>query len=302
MWHRKRDRAEAASRDHARELLTMAAARRQGSASLYIIDSEDEAKLDEGLGFDMTAGQRRCWLDVEEDLCRRLAPMDRLVFGDVGFGRRRWHSGRAAGGARRAAGGGGARRPISSRPRGGVRGCRVDGVRRYAIGALTHKKRRSRADDSLRKATFKCFQKKLGPLNVSVELLVAPRPGETVEGPAESRQEARRVRAAVASGACEVCVGTHALLSPRQPGAILVWRSSTRQRFGVRQKERFKAACVDVDVLTLSATPMPRTLGAALAGLGTRPNCPKRRRVEHDRVDCRGTRRDYPKTKHSSLL
>ena len=109
----------------------------------------------------------------------------------------------------------------------------------------------------------------MGPLNVSVELLVAPRPGETVEeGQPNPRQEARRVRAAVASGACEVCVGTHALLSPRQP-----WRNlglavvDEEQRFGVRQKERFKAACVDVDVLTLSATPIPRTLGAALAGL-----------------------------------
>jgi len=51
------------------------------------LTAEDEAKLDAGLGFDMTAGQRRCWLDVEEDLCRRLAPMDRLVFGDVGFGK-----------------------------------------------------------------------------------------------------------------------------------------------------------------------------------------------------------------------
>ena len=99
--------------------------------------------------------------------------------------------------------------------------------------------------------------------------MVAPRPGETVEeGQPNPRQEARRVRAAVASGACEVCVGTHALLSPRQP-----WRNlglavvDEEQRFGVRQKERFKAACVDVDVLTLSATPIPRTLGAALAGL-----------------------------------
>ena len=54
---------------------------------LQSLTAEDEAKLDEGLGFDMTAGQRRCWLDVEEDLCRRLAPMDRLVFGDVGFGK-----------------------------------------------------------------------------------------------------------------------------------------------------------------------------------------------------------------------
>ena len=113
------------------------------------------------------------------------------------------------------------------------------------------------------------FRRRLGPLNVSVELLVAPRPGETVEeGQPNPRQEARRVRAAVASGACEVCVGTHALLSPRQP-----WRNlglavvDEEQRFGVRQKERFKAACVDVDVLTLSATPIPRTLGAALAGL-----------------------------------
>jgi len=235
VWHRKRDRAEAASRDHARELLTMAAARSSRERRpLDSLKDEDEAKLDEGLGFEMTPGQRKCWLDVEEDLCRRLAPMDRLVFGDVGFGKTEI-----------------ALRSALLAARGG---------RQVAVLAPT---------TVLARQHLNVFRRRLAPLNVSVELLVAPRPGETVdEGQLNPRHEARRVRAAVASGACEVCVGTHALLSPRLP-----WRNlglavvDEEQRFGVRQKERFKAACVDVDVLTLSATPIPRTLGAALAGL-----------------------------------
>ena len=47
-------------------------------------DDEAAALLEAGLGYELTAGQRQCWEDVEEDMCRRLAPMDRLVFGDVG--------------------------------------------------------------------------------------------------------------------------------------------------------------------------------------------------------------------------
>ena len=156
VWHRKRDRAEAASRDHARELLTMAAARSARERQpLQSLTAEDEAKLDQGLGFDMTAGQRRCWLDVEEDLCRRLAPMDRLVFGDVGFGKTEMAI-RAAllavRGGRQVAVGRGV--PISSRPRvDGVRGCRVDGVGRYAIAATEQTRRSSRPRRSWRGST-----------------------------------------------------------------------------------------------------------------------------------------------------
>ena len=223
VWHRKRDRAEAASRDHARELLTMAAARSARERQpLEALTEDDEAKLDEGLGFDMTAGQRRCWLDVEEDLCRRLAPMDRLVFGDVGFGKTEMAI-RAAllavRGGRQVAVGGGV--PISSRPRR----WRSKLPRRWRQ-ALRHRTDTTKTQvlaptTVLARQHLNVFRRRLGPLNVSVELLVAPRPGETVEeGQPNPRQEARRVRAAVASGACEVCVGTHALLSPRQP-----WRN-----------------------------------------------------------------------------
>ena len=83
----------------------------------------------------MTAGQRRCWLDVEEDLCRRLAPMDRLVFGDVGFGKTEMAI-RAALLAVR-----GGRQVAVGR---GVPFHRVDGVRRYAIVLTTQKRRSSR--------------------------------------------------------------------------------------------------------------------------------------------------------------
>ncbi|KAH8067236.1 helicase [Aureococcus anophagefferens] len=86
VWRGKRDRAEAASRDHARDLLTLRGARssraRRGVARP---SAASAALLEAGLGYELTAGQRQCWEDVEEDMCRRLAPMDRLVFGDVGF-------------------------------------------------------------------------------------------------------------------------------------------------------------------------------------------------------------------------
>ena len=86
VWRGKRDRAEAASRDHARDLLTLAAARSSRSRDACApFDDEAAALLEAGLGYELTAGQRQCWEDVEEDMCRRLAPMDRLVFGDVGF-------------------------------------------------------------------------------------------------------------------------------------------------------------------------------------------------------------------------
>ena len=237
VWRGKRDRAEAASRDHARDLLTLAAARSSRSRDACApFDDEAAALLEAGLGYELTAGQRQCWEDVEEDMCRRLAPMDRLVFGDVGFGKTELAVRAAA--------------------------LAVKSGRQVAILAPT---------TVLAQQHYKVFRRRLEPLGITVEFLRSPSRkyvDEATGKKASSAKECRRVREQVASGRCGVCVGTHALLSPKQ-----VWHAlglaviDEEQRFGVRQKERLKAACVDVDVLTLSATPIPRTLGAALAGL-----------------------------------
>ncbi|KAH8098341.1 helicase [Aureococcus anophagefferens] len=233
VWRGKRDRAEAASRDHARDLLTLAAARSSRSRDACApFDDEAAALLEAGLGYELTAGQRQCWEDVEEDMCRRLAPMDRLV----GFGKTELAVRAAA--------------------------LAVKSGRQVAILAPT---------TVLAQQHYKVFRRRLEPLGITVEFLRSPSRkyvDEATGKKASSAKECRRVREQVASGRCGVCVGTHALLSPKQ-----VWHTlglaviDEEQRFGVRQKERLKAACVDVDVLTLSATPIPRTLGAALAGL-----------------------------------
>ncbi|KAH8062247.1 helicase [Aureococcus anophagefferens] len=233
VWRGKRDRAEAASRDHARDLLTLAAARSSRSRDACApFDDEAAALLEAGLGYELTAGQRQCWEDVEEDMCRRLAPMDRLV----GFGKTELAVRAAA--------------------------LAVKSGRQVAILAPT---------TVLAQQHYKVFRRRLEPLGITVEFLRSPSRkyvDEATGKKASSAKECRRVREQVASGRCGVCVGTHALLSPKQ-----VWHAlglaviDEEQRFGVRQKERLKAACVDVDVLTLSATPIPRTLGAALAGL-----------------------------------
>ncbi|KAJ1445925.1 P-loop containing nucleoside triphosphate hydrolase protein [Pelagophyceae sp. CCMP2097] len=255
-WHALRQKAAEVSAEHARELVTMAAARsrrvREPSAPL---SAADVALMDAGLGAALTQGQLRCVQDVEEDMCRRLKPMDRLVFGDVGYGK------------------------TEIALRACAVACRAG--RQVAVLAPT---------TALAAQHYAVMKRRLGPLGIRVDLLVSAakasgigRDDDDDEKGLESdiddeagtkpvrgsaRNEMRRVRASLASGETDVAIGTHALLAPRQ-----TWRRlglaviDEEQRFGVTQKERLKEACVDVDVLTLSATPIPRTLGAALAGL-----------------------------------
>ena len=89
-WHALREKAIQASREHAHELLTMAAARSERSrATCEPLSAGDVAELDRGFGVgrELTGGQRGCLDDIEEDMCRRTKPMDRLVMGDVGYGK-----------------------------------------------------------------------------------------------------------------------------------------------------------------------------------------------------------------------
>lgn len=266
-WLNKRRKAVAISQEHARELVTLAAARRERSREpCEPLSEASRAILDEGLGFKLTEGQERCVVEVEEDMCRRLRPMDRLVFGDVGYGKTEV-----------------ALRAIA---------IAVHNGRQAALVAPT---------TILATQHYHTLRNRLAPLGIQVELLLGlskassstsslvfdaldgastqgrrGRPRKDEPSGLKPRAEYQRVRMAIANGACDVAIGTQALLSRRQS-----WKNlglaviDEEQRFGVAQKEQLKSMCVDVDMLTLSATPIPRTLGAALSGIRDVSELPK---------------------------
>jgi len=168
-----------------------------------------------------TPDQTRAIIDVKADM-ERPAPMDRLVSGDVGFGKTEV--------ALRAA-----------------FKC-VLGGRQVAILAPT---------TVLAQQHFESFKERLARWPVSVELL---------SGYRTAKQKAD-VRARAAAGTVDVVVGTHALLSDGTSfgrlGLVII---DEEHRFGVRHKERLKELRTEVDVLAMSATPIPRTLYLALVG------------------------------------
>jgi transcription-repair coupling factor (superfamily II helicase) len=168
-----------------------------------------------------TPDQARAIIDVKTDM-ERPAPMDRLVSGDVGFGKTEV--------ALRAA-----------------FKC-VLGGRQVAILAPT---------TVLAQQHFESFKERLARWPVSVELLSSYR---------TAKQKAD-VRARAAAGTVDVVVGTHALLSDGTSfgrlGLVII---DEEHRFGVRHKERLKQLRTEVDVLAMSATPIPRTLYLALVG------------------------------------
>ena len=239
LWKVRREKAIAASKEHARHLLTTMAARhdREREACEPLTELQNDL-LVSGLGFELTEGQLQCMRDVEEDMCRRSRPMDRLVFGDVGFGKTEV-----------------ALRAVA---------LAVANGRQAAVVAPT---------TILASQHFSTLTKRLGPLNVTVDLCLGAgrsgRPSATNETKKKKKMKpADELRQRMASGEANVVVGTHSLLSDRQH-----WRKlglaviDEEQRFGVAQKDKLKQYCVDVDVLSLSATPIPRTLAGALTGI-----------------------------------
>ena len=110
---------------------------------------------------------------------------------------------------------------------------------------------------------YKNIVKRMGPdtpFNVNVTLLRG--------GMGANSKAGREMREQITSGECQLVVGTHALLSKgvtfNDLGLLVV---DEEQRFGVKQKERLKLICDGIDVLTLSATPIPRTLQMSLSGI-----------------------------------
>ncbi|MBS1187759.1 MAG: mfd [Burkholderiaceae bacterium] len=221
-WEKAKQKAAQQAHDTAAELLDLYARRaaRQGHAFRFSL--RDYESFADSFGFEETPDQAEAINAVIRDMTSG-QPMDRLVCGDVGFGKTEV--------ALRAA------------------YVAVMGGKQVAILAPT---------TLLAEQHAQTFADRFADWPVRIAELSRFRTGK----------EVTKAIAGLADGTVDIVIGTHKLLSPdvkfQRLGLVVI---DEEHRFGVRQKEALKSLRADVDVLTLTATPIPRTLGMALEGL-----------------------------------
>ncbi|MEI7613914.1 MAG: transcription-repair coupling factor, partial [Betaproteobacteria bacterium] len=221
-WEKAKRRAALQARDTAAELLQLYAQRaaRQGHAFEFTV--HDYEAFSDGFGFEETPDQAAAINAVIDDM-KSGRPMDRLVCGDVGFGKTEV--------ALRAA------------------FCAVAGGKQVAVLCPT---------TLLCEQHFQTFSDRFADWPVKIVELSRFR----------SAKETTQALKELAEGKVDIVIGTHKLLQKdvkfTRLGLVVI---DEEHRFGVRQKEALKALRAEVDVLTLTATPIPRTLGMSLEGL-----------------------------------
>ncbi len=221
-WEKARRKAAEQVRDTAAELLNLYARRAAREGFAHRFSPHDYEAFATSFGFEETADQRAAIHAVIQDMVSP-KPMDRLICGDVGFGKTEV--------ALRAA------------------FVAVHGGKQVAILAPT---------TLLAEQHFNTLNDRFGKWPVKIAELSRFR----------SSKEIKLAVDGIADGSVDIVVGTHKLLSSdvkfQRLGLLVI---DEEHRFGVRHKEAMKALRAEVDVLTLTATPIPRTLGMALEGL-----------------------------------
>jgi len=220
-WEKAKARAERAVRDLAAEMLAIQATRESQEGYAFGADTTWQREFEAAFLYEETPDQDETIATTKADM-ESSRPMDRLVCGDVGFGKTEVAV-RAAFKA-------------------------VMGGRQVAVLVPT---------TVLAQQHFNTFIERMADYPVRVELLSRFR----------SRRQQQQVVKDLASGSVDIVIGTHRLVQPdvnfKNLGLVVI---DEEQRFGVLHKERFKQLRQMVDVLTLSATPIPRTLYLALTG------------------------------------
>ncbi|MEH0741358.1 transcription-repair coupling factor [Vibrio cholerae] len=221
-WSKARRKAAEKVRDVAAELLDVYAKRELKPGHKFALDREQYATFKAGFPFEETDDQAMAINAVLSDMCQAKA-MDRLVCGDVGFGKTEV--------AMRAA------------------FVATDNAKQVAVLVPT---------TLLAQQHFENFRDRFANLPIRVEVLSR----------FKTAKEQKQVLQDVKDGKVDIVVGTHKLLSNdivfNDLGLLIV---DEEHRFGVRQKEKMKAMRADVDILTLTATPIPRTLNMAMSGM-----------------------------------
>ena len=221
-WKKVREKAQLGIRQMAGELLDLYARRKLATGYAFPPDTRWQRELESSFLYEDTPDQRKATEDIKRDL-EQARPMDRLLVGDVGYGKTEIAV-RAAFKA-------------------------VQGGKQVAVLVPT---------TILAEQHGRTFTERLADYPVKIEVLSRFR----------TAKEQKAALARLALGEIDIIIGTHRLLSPdvtfKDLGLLVV---DEEHRFGVKHKERLKALRLAVDVLTLTATPIPRTLHLSLAGL-----------------------------------
>ncbi|MFQ6122855.1 MAG: transcription-repair coupling factor, partial [Dehalococcoidales bacterium] len=221
-WTRTKQRAKEAAEDLAQELLALYAAREVVPGFAFAHDSLWQQELEASFPYVETPDQMEAQQEVKEDM-EKTKPMDRLVCGDVGYGK-------------------------------------TEVAIRAAFKAVMDNKQVAVLVPTtvLAEQHFSTFSQRLDAFPVRIEVLSR----------FKSPREQQAILEGLANGKVDICIGTHRLLQKdvafKDLGLLII---DEEQRFGVTHKEYLKKMRQEVDVLTLSATPIPRTLHMSLVGV-----------------------------------
>lgn len=207
----------------AKELLEVYAQREISNRSPYLEDSEFDAQLISTFPYEETPDQSQAMEDIKKDLEEKEEPMDRIVCGDVGFGKTEV-----------------ALRTMVKAVNSGYQTALICPT---TILASQH---------------YHTFQKRIGEIPIKIGVLSR----------LQSKKEQKTMLEELKNGSIDIVIGTHRLLSDdiefKNLGLLVI---DDEQRFGVKQKEKLRKIRSSLDVLSLSATPIPRTLYLALSSL-----------------------------------
>ncbi len=221
-WQKIKARVKASLEDMARKLLILEARRKSRRGVAFSPDTPWQRQFEESFEYEDTEDQARATQEIKRDM-EQSVPMDRLLCGDVGYGK-------------------------------------TEVAMRCAFKAVMDAKQVAVLVPTtiLAEQHFSTFTRRFSDYPVSIKCLSRFR----------SASEQRKIIQDAAAGAVDILVGTHRLLSKdvafKDLGLLII---DEEHRFGVAQKERLKQLSETSDVLTLTATPIPRTLNMALSGL-----------------------------------
>jgi transcription-repair coupling factor (superfamily II helicase) len=222
VWEARKTRVKKSVSDMAEQLLSLYAERKMASGHAFPADTNWTHEFDDAFEFEETPDQQRAIEDVKRDMESTL-PMDRLLCGDVGYGK-------------------------------------TEVAMRAAFKAIADSKQAAVLAPTtvLAFQHYQTFKRRFAAFPVRVEMISRFR----------TEKEQKKVLEELEAGKVDVLIGTHRILSKdvkfQDLGLLVV---DEEQRFGVAHKERLKEMRKNVDVLTMSATPIPRTLHMSLVGL-----------------------------------
>lgn len=221
-WKKVRSRVKAAVKEMAKELIRLYAKRMNTPGHAFMEDTDLQRDFEARFIYDETDDQLRCTSEIKADMEKR-APMDRLLCGDVGFGKTE----------------------VALRA---VFKCVSEGKQCAILVPTT----------LLAMQHYQTILSRMEPYALNIEMLSRHK----------TPQEQKKILKGIKEGTVDIVVGTHRLISKdisfNDLGLLVV---DEEQRFGVAQKEKLKEKFPNVDVLTLSATPIPRTLNMAMSGI-----------------------------------